>query len=259
MKKVFLLTLTGILAAAFTPMGHAAQTRAEGDFSVVGYYDVSYTWGASGTDPYGSSPVIEAGENDNEVILKNFPNGGNPIVCTVDYDAKTLTIDEQFLYVNQKYDSDVYLRLWDRSTEDFIDRITAEIDEEEGTITFQPNIEIAYHMPELGKDGWIFTVYNVVLTKLKIDLFVYDPNEWIECGTASYCDHCIIGIYSYDPDDYITFSIKVPLYRHRTIRGDYLLMNPYVGTTGWDGLTIEQLFDFEINQFIFPFVNRSYE
>ena len=265
MKKIFTFAMAAFGAMTLAPMSHAneirpfqaeritetfthetigvektatpqrAAARAAEDFSVLGYYSATYDWGLSGTDPYGMSPVIVAGDKENEVILKNYPNGGNDIICTVDPVAATLTIERQFLYRNSKYDEDVYLSLYDRTTGDFINSITANV-ESDGTIVFQPDIEIAYYMPELGNSGWMYSAYNVVFTRIETNLFTYNPNEWEACGTAKYCDATLLGLGGFDEEDYEMLSLEVPLYRSKTIKGDYLLMNPYIGDVSFYGM-----------------------
>lgn len=223
-----------------------AKNAHNANHNILGYYAADYTWWLMGEDPYGSNPIIRQGASENEYVISNFPVGGSPIVATLNDEKNELIIEEQLLYYSSKYEADVYLQIWDESKYAFVDSIKADI-EEDGTIIFQPDLVICYHMPDYGtEEGFFFAVYNVVFTPVESNVFIFDPSEWYEYGTAKYCDHTITGLFEYEEDDYDDLSVEVPLFRHKTIPGDFLLVNPYIGDTNW-GMTMEEVLQLVIN------------
>ena len=240
------------VASASGNLTRRAVAKANESQSLIGYYDAKYTWWLVGEDPFGSNPIIRAGENEDEYIISNFPNGGSDIKANLDADARKLVINEQFLYVNSVSGKDVYLQIWDDEAYEFIDSIYADI-AEDGTLTFQPNLVICYHQPVDGtEDGFLFAAYNVVFSPIASDVFIFDPSEWSEYGTALYCDHTITSIMDYDEDDFDTLAVEVPIYRHKTIPGDFLLVNPFVGDTDW-GMTMEEVLQRVLGMVIYEY------
>lgn len=227
-------------------------TRATTNFTIddlYGYYKGDYEWFLKGQDPYGMNPLLSPGNASGSFILRNFPIGGSNIEGSFNSSTQQIVIKEQYLYTLDA--GDVYFQIWDGYEEKWVKEITATIDSD-GVITFQKGFAMCYHNPAAGDDdGYYYGVYDVVFTPVKAETFVYNPSEWTEYGTAMFADNCILGFGLFEEEDYDDLAIKVALYKHKTIPGDFLIMNPYIGLSpsSWGGFYMEDMIAIVLGNF----------
>lgn len=223
MRK-FTLFLMSVAAA----IGFNMQAQ---DLNVAGSYELDKIWRGASADPYTYNPRISYTGAKNEVKLTGIPKytAGvfNPTVYgTVDAAKREIKFYSGYMYTDQRY-GDVWVQFYDLADmEKPVDHIIASV-EEDGTIRFPHYAEMQFEVPEKGDNGLLWVAYGISLTPIPDNTFVYDPSEWLRCGDAIFADNALTAFGEMEEDDWDTFCVKCPLYKHKTIEGDYLLLDPY--------------------------------
>lgn len=201
------------------------------DLNVAGSYTLDMQWRGSKADPYSYNPRITYTGAKNEVKLTGIPKytSGvfNPTIYgNVDPAKREIKFFSDYMYTDQRY-GDVWVQFYDLATgESPSDYIVATV-EEDGTIRFPWYAEMQFEVPAMGDNGILWAAYGISLTPVPDDTFVYNPAEWDRCGEAVFADNALTAFGEMAEDDWNTFCVSCPLYKHKTIEGDYLLMDPY--------------------------------
>ena len=225
MMRKFTLLLMSVAAA----VGFSVQAQT---LNVAGSYQLQKTWFSTSPEKYTYNPRISYTGAKNEVKLTGIPKytSGvfNPTVYgTVDPEKRTIKFYSGYMYTDQRY-GDVHVQFYDLSTgaEVAVDDITATV-KDDGVIEFPYYAEMSYEVPAMGKNGYLWAAYAISLTPIPDDTFVYNPDEWQRCGDAIFAENALTSFGEMAEEDWNTFCVPVPLYKHKTIEGDYLLMDPY--------------------------------
>ena len=219
---------TLFLLSVATAIGFNAQAQ---DLNVAGSYTLNKTWLGTKDDPYSYNPRISYTGAKNEVKLTGIPKytSGvfNPTIYgTVNPAKREIEFFSGFMYTDQRY-GDVWVQFYDLETgEKPLDSIIATV-EEDGTVAFPYYAEMQFEVPELGAQGFLWAAYAISLTPIPDDTFAYNPSDWLKCGEATFADNAITAFGEMSEDDWNTFCVKCPIYKHKTIEGDYLLLDPY--------------------------------
>lgn len=221
MRKLTLFLLT--LAAAI-----GVNTYAQ-DLNVAGSYTLDKIWRGSKTDTYSYNPRITYTGAKNEVKLTGIPKYSsgvfNPTIYgTVDPAKREIRFYSDYMYTDQRY-GDMWVQFYDlENGEQPVDYIIATV-EEDGVIRFPHYAEMQFEVPATGDLFWV--AYGISLTPVPDDTFIYNPADWQRCGDAIFADNALTAFGELDDDDWNTFCVSCPLYKHKTIEGDYLVMDPY--------------------------------
>lgn len=225
MRKFTLLLLTLASAVGVNVYGQ--------EVNVAGSYTIDKIWRGSKADPYSYSPRISYTGAKNEVKLTGIPKytSGllNPVIYgTVDPEKRQIRFYSDYMYTDQRDGyGDIWVQFYDlENKEEPVDYITATI-EEDGTIRFPHYAEMQYEIKSKGDNGLLWVAYGISLTPIEDDMFAYNPSDWLPCGNAIFGDNALSGFGALEEEDWKYLSISVPLYKHKTIEGDYLLMDPY--------------------------------
>lgn len=216
------------LLSVSAAIGIGAQAQ---DLNVAGSYTINMIWRGSKPDTYSYNPRITYTGAKNEIKLTGIPKytSGvfNPTVYgTVDPAKKEIKFYSDYMYTDQRY-GDVWVQFYDLANgEEPVDYIVATI-EDDGVIRFPHYAEMQYEVPARGDAGLLWVAYGISLTPVPDDAFVYNPSDWLECGEAIFADNALTAFGEMAEEDWNTFCVHVPLYKHKTIDGDYLIIDPY--------------------------------
>ena len=190
---------------------------------VLGDYRTTYKWGLNANEIPSMSPTILPGTTENEVIIRGLPYEDIDIVAFVDPAESTLIINTQDMYYHQNYAENVVLTFFhfnaDNSVTQF-DQIKGKI-QDDGTIVFPEDDMIGYYL--FGQAGWIYGWYDFVMYPIKP--FEFNASEWTSIGTAQFTDGWLLSAIE---EDLGIPAQSVEIMKHNTIKGDYLLVNPYM-------------------------------
>lgn len=223
MRKFTLILMSVVAAIGFNMYAQ--------DLNVAGSYTIEKQWRGSKADPYSYNPRITYTGAKNEVKLTGIPKytSGvfNPTIYgTVIPEQRQIRFYSDYMYTDQRY-GDVWVQFYDLADgEAPRDYIIADV-EEDGTIRFPWYAEMQFEVPALGDQGLLWVAYGISLTPIPDDTFIYNPNDWQYCGEAIFADNALSAFGEMAEDDWNTFCVHTPLYKHKTIEGDFLLMDPY--------------------------------
>ena len=204
------------------------ETRAISSIEdIVGPYKVNEDWWYpfEGTQPESPSFYISAlSENLVEISVTNMAFCV-PILASVDLASGTITIKADD---NKNLNADPYMELHLRYIND--DGTTTKVSSVTGTITSSGQIDFLRSVLLWGDDGgYYFGCGYLALTPM--EMFSFNANEWVECGTAKFTDNFLNPLLVANDEKPIP-TTEAAFYYNKANPSTCLLNNPY-GVAQW--------------------------
>lgn len=194
---------------------------------VLGSYSATWAyWMLEGQDQFNGecSPIISKGDVEGEVVFSYFPYSDVSYVGTVDIEKQQIIIEEQ--------ETEMYLPNYNENMKFVGEKGIVEGDKihwEEGgslILNIAENGDLYNETDGFGlrvTDGYFFAAAGFILEKP--DYFVFNPEEWVEGGTAKFTDNSVANFYK---AEYRPGAVDVNLLCNKDNSNLWAIQNPYM-------------------------------